>query len=191
MLTFFCRYIAHSCNFFLFPTTFGILDSEFSFQASSVQFLNQYGFDYNKVRHGGGRRGSEGSLVPFPSRSRPCETGRGRVLSALLPTQSVAPPASLLLLFLSLVSQTWNPLHERRAGEANQTQHPDWELESPQVQPRSGAWWGSPGLGLRASECGDLACPLSWGGVWPALRRTSLLLVLGTPSPRPGGSSLP
>ncbi|KFO30369.1 Poly(A)-specific ribonuclease PARN-like domain-containing protein 1 [Fukomys damarensis] len=41
-------YIAHSCNFFLFPTTFGILDSEFSFQASSVQFLNQYGFNYNK-----------------------------------------------------------------------------------------------------------------------------------------------
>nr|KAF6341859.1 PARN like, ribonuclease domain containing 1 [Myotis myotis] len=47
------RYIAHSCNFFLFPTTFGILDSEFSFQASSVQFLNQYGFDYNKfLKHG-------------------------------------------------------------------------------------------------------------------------------------------
>lgn len=43
------KYVAHSCNFFLFPTTFGILDSEFSFQASSVQFLNQYGFDYNKV----------------------------------------------------------------------------------------------------------------------------------------------
>ncbi|KAI5193725.1 Poly(A)-Specific Ribonuclease Pnldc1 [Manis pentadactyla] len=42
------RYVAHSCNFFLFPTTFGTLDSEFSFQASSVQFLNQYGFDYNK-----------------------------------------------------------------------------------------------------------------------------------------------
>ncbi|XP_036742643.1 poly(A)-specific ribonuclease PNLDC1 isoform X1 [Manis pentadactyla] len=42
------KYVAHSCNFFLFPTTFGTLDSEFSFQASSVQFLNQYGFDYNK-----------------------------------------------------------------------------------------------------------------------------------------------
>ncbi|KAM7340914.1 hypothetical protein ACRRTK_001529 [Alexandromys fortis] len=47
------RYIAHSCNFFLFPTTFGILDSEFSFQASSVQFLNQYGFDYNKFLKNG------------------------------------------------------------------------------------------------------------------------------------------
>ncbi|ELK09955.1 Poly(A)-specific ribonuclease PARN-like domain-containing protein 1 [Pteropus alecto] len=47
------RYVAHSCNFFLFPTTFGILDSEFSFQASSVQFLNQYGFDYNKFLKNG------------------------------------------------------------------------------------------------------------------------------------------
>ncbi|XP_054451143.1 poly(A)-specific ribonuclease PNLDC1 [Pteronotus mesoamericanus] len=47
------KYVAHSCNFFLFPTTFGVLDSEFSFQASSVQFLNQYGFDYNKfLKHG-------------------------------------------------------------------------------------------------------------------------------------------
>ncbi|MBW04299.1 Poly(A)-specific ribonuclease PARN-like domain-containing protein 1, partial [Eschrichtius robustus] len=46
-------YVAHSCNFFLFPTTFGILDSEFSFQASSVQFLNQYGFDYNKFLKNG------------------------------------------------------------------------------------------------------------------------------------------
>ncbi|XP_060061044.1 poly(A)-specific ribonuclease PNLDC1 isoform X2 [Erinaceus europaeus] len=47
------KYIAHSCNFFLFPTTFGTLDSEFSFQASSVQFLNQYGFDYNKFLKNG------------------------------------------------------------------------------------------------------------------------------------------
>ncbi|CAH7308359.1 Pnldc1 [Phodopus roborovskii] len=42
------QYVANSWNFFLFPTTFGDLDSEFSFQASSVQFLNQYGFDFNK-----------------------------------------------------------------------------------------------------------------------------------------------
>ncbi|KAK2498574.1 hypothetical protein MC885_016917 [Smutsia gigantea] len=47
------KYVAHSCNFFLFPTTFGTLDSEFSFQASSVQFLNQYGFDYNKFLKNG------------------------------------------------------------------------------------------------------------------------------------------
>uniref|UniRef100_A0A8C3TC58 Uncharacterized protein n=1 Tax=Chelydra serpentina TaxID=8475 RepID=A0A8C3TC58_CHESE len=45
----FCyRYVAHSFNFFLFPTTFGVMDSEFSFQASSIQFLTHYGFDYNK-----------------------------------------------------------------------------------------------------------------------------------------------
>ncbi|XP_012615115.1 poly(A)-specific ribonuclease PNLDC1 isoform X1 [Microcebus murinus] len=47
------KYVAHSCNFFLFPTTFGILDSEFSFQASSVQFLNHYGFNYNKFLKNG------------------------------------------------------------------------------------------------------------------------------------------
>ncbi|TKC50021.1 hypothetical protein EI555_012384 [Monodon monoceros] len=47
------KYEAHSCNFFLFPTTFGILDSEFSFQASSVQFLNEHGFDYNKFLKNG------------------------------------------------------------------------------------------------------------------------------------------
>ncbi|XP_054348263.2 poly(A)-specific ribonuclease PNLDC1 isoform X6 [Pongo pygmaeus] len=47
------KYTAHSCNFYLFPTTFGILDSEFSFQASSVQFLNQYGFNYNKFLKNG------------------------------------------------------------------------------------------------------------------------------------------
>ncbi|XP_006868547.1 PREDICTED: poly(A)-specific ribonuclease PARN-like domain-containing protein 1-like [Chrysochloris asiatica] len=47
------KYVSHSCNFFLFPTTFGILDSEFSFQASSVEFLNQYGFDYNKFLKNG------------------------------------------------------------------------------------------------------------------------------------------
>uniref|UniRef100_A0A8C0QL22 PARN like ribonuclease domain containing exonuclease 1 n=1 Tax=Chelonoidis abingdonii TaxID=106734 RepID=A0A8C0QL22_CHEAB len=41
-------YVAHSYNFFLFPTTFGVMDSEFSFQASSIQFLTHYGFDYNK-----------------------------------------------------------------------------------------------------------------------------------------------
>uniref|UniRef100_A0A8C8SF43 PARN like, ribonuclease domain containing 1 n=1 Tax=Pelusios castaneus TaxID=367368 RepID=A0A8C8SF43_9SAUR len=43
-----CRYVAHSYNFFLFPTTFGVMDSEFSLQASSIQFLTHYGFDYNK-----------------------------------------------------------------------------------------------------------------------------------------------
>ncbi|KAH0622421.1 hypothetical protein JD844_024721, partial [Phrynosoma platyrhinos] len=52
-LSIFCHetsntYVAHSYNFFLFPTTFGQRDSEFSFQASSIQFLSHYGFDYNK-----------------------------------------------------------------------------------------------------------------------------------------------
>lgn len=49
VFSFSCRYVAHSYNFFLFPTMFGTLDSEFSFQASSIQFLTHYGFDYNKV----------------------------------------------------------------------------------------------------------------------------------------------
>ncbi|XP_008121494.1 poly(A)-specific ribonuclease PNLDC1 isoform X1 [Anolis carolinensis] len=52
-LSIFCRetstkYVAHSYNFFLFPTTFGQIDSELSFQASSIQFLSHYGFDFNK-----------------------------------------------------------------------------------------------------------------------------------------------
>ncbi|XP_007484915.1 poly(A)-specific ribonuclease PNLDC1 isoform X2 [Monodelphis domestica] len=47
------KYLAHSYNFFLFPTTLGIMDSEFSFQASSILFLNQYGFDYNKFLKNG------------------------------------------------------------------------------------------------------------------------------------------
>lgn len=86
MLTFFCRYVAHSCNFFLFPTTFGILDSEFSFQASSVQFLNQYGFDYNKVRPGGrgghatregdgARKGLRSRFLPVHIHVKPDEGG--------------------------------------------------------------------------------------------------------------------
>uniref|UniRef100_A0A8D0GBB7 PARN like ribonuclease domain containing exonuclease 1 n=1 Tax=Sphenodon punctatus TaxID=8508 RepID=A0A8D0GBB7_SPHPU len=42
------KYVAHSYNFFLFPTTFGLMDSEFSFQASSIKFLTHYGFEYSK-----------------------------------------------------------------------------------------------------------------------------------------------
>ncbi|XP_073193933.1 poly(A)-specific ribonuclease PNLDC1 isoform X2 [Lepidochelys kempii] len=42
------KYVARCYNFFLFPSTFGVMDSEFSFQASSIQFLTHYGFDYNK-----------------------------------------------------------------------------------------------------------------------------------------------
>uniref|UniRef100_A0ACB8GB56 Uncharacterized protein n=1 Tax=Sphaerodactylus townsendi TaxID=933632 RepID=A0ACB8GB56_9SAUR len=43
------KYMAHSYNFFLFPATFGQMDSEFSFQAFSIKFLAHYGFDFNKV----------------------------------------------------------------------------------------------------------------------------------------------
>ncbi|NXA49184.1 PNDC1 ribonuclease, partial [Nothocercus julius] len=46
--SFCCRYVVHSYNFFLFPSTFGATDPEFTFSASSVQFLSHYGFDYNK-----------------------------------------------------------------------------------------------------------------------------------------------
>ncbi|XP_077204448.1 poly(A)-specific ribonuclease PNLDC1 isoform X2 [Paroedura picta] len=42
------KYVAHSYNFFLFPATFGQMDSEFSFQAFSIKFLTHYGFDFNK-----------------------------------------------------------------------------------------------------------------------------------------------
>ncbi|NXB76123.1 PNDC1 ribonuclease, partial [Donacobius atricapilla] len=42
------RYVVHSYNFFLFPSTLGIRDVEFTLSASSIQFLSHYGFDYNK-----------------------------------------------------------------------------------------------------------------------------------------------
>ncbi|NWV42927.1 PNDC1 ribonuclease, partial [Grantiella picta] len=44
----FQRYVVHSYNFFLFPSTLGIRDAEFTLSASSIQFLSHYGFDYNK-----------------------------------------------------------------------------------------------------------------------------------------------
>ncbi|NXY81054.1 PNDC1 ribonuclease, partial [Alcedo cyanopectus] len=42
------RYVVHSYNFFLFPSTLGVTDVEFTLSASSIQFLSRYGFDYNK-----------------------------------------------------------------------------------------------------------------------------------------------
>ncbi|NWR56736.1 PNDC1 ribonuclease, partial [Bucorvus abyssinicus] len=42
------RYVVHSYNFFLFPSTLGVKDVEFSLSASGIQFLSHYGFDYNK-----------------------------------------------------------------------------------------------------------------------------------------------
>uniref|UniRef100_A0A8B9F2W1 PARN like, ribonuclease domain containing 1 n=1 Tax=Amazona collaria TaxID=241587 RepID=A0A8B9F2W1_9PSIT len=46
--SFHCRYVVHSYNFFLFPSTWGVTDVEFTLSASSIQFLSHYGFDYNK-----------------------------------------------------------------------------------------------------------------------------------------------
>ncbi|NXP17984.1 PNDC1 ribonuclease, partial [Scytalopus superciliaris] len=42
------KYVVHSYNFFLFPSTLGVRDVEFTLSASSIQFLSHYGFDYNK-----------------------------------------------------------------------------------------------------------------------------------------------
>ncbi|NWI70614.1 PNDC1 ribonuclease, partial [Todus mexicanus] len=42
------RYVVHSYNFFLFPSTLGVTDVEFTLSASSIRFLSHYGFDYNK-----------------------------------------------------------------------------------------------------------------------------------------------
>ncbi|XP_053920005.1 poly(A)-specific ribonuclease PNLDC1 isoform X2 [Cuculus canorus] len=42
------KYVVHSYNFFLFPSTLGGADVEFTLSASSIQFLSDYGFDYNK-----------------------------------------------------------------------------------------------------------------------------------------------
>nr|XP_033776702.1 poly(A)-specific ribonuclease PNLDC1 isoform X5 [Geotrypetes seraphini] len=43
------RFLSYSYNFYLFPLTFGSVDSEFSIQATSIQFLNEFGFDFNKL----------------------------------------------------------------------------------------------------------------------------------------------
>ncbi|KFQ17116.1 Poly(A)-specific ribonuclease PARN-like domain-containing protein 1, partial [Merops nubicus] len=42
------KYVVHSYNFFLFPSTWGVADVEFALSASSIQFLSHFGFDYNK-----------------------------------------------------------------------------------------------------------------------------------------------
>ncbi|NXX77056.1 PNDC1 ribonuclease, partial [Urocolius indicus] len=46
--SFHCRYMVHAYNFFLFPSTLGVTDVEFTLSASSIQFLSRHGFDYNK-----------------------------------------------------------------------------------------------------------------------------------------------
>ncbi|XP_043202005.1 pre-piRNA 3'-exonuclease trimmer-like isoform X2 [Amphibalanus amphitrite] len=46
-------YVAHPYNFYLCPPSFGRLDARFSCQASSLQFLRRYRFDFNKFIYGG------------------------------------------------------------------------------------------------------------------------------------------
>ena len=64
-----------------------------------------------------------------------------------------------------LVSQKWNPVYERGAGEKDQTQHPDRELESPQVKPAppgpfgfsvSGLFLAVLGVDVLSPACGDV-----------------------------------
>ncbi|NXI45471.1 PNDC1 ribonuclease, partial [Galbula dea] len=47
------KYVVHSYNFFLFPSSWGAMDVEFTVSASSIQFLSHYGFDYNKFLRDG------------------------------------------------------------------------------------------------------------------------------------------
>ncbi|XP_038059141.1 poly(A)-specific ribonuclease PNLDC1-like [Patiria miniata] len=47
------KYSAHTYNFYLFPKSCATIDARFSCQASSIQFLCQYGFDFNKLFYGG------------------------------------------------------------------------------------------------------------------------------------------
>lgn len=47
------RYVAHTYNFSLFPNSFGPLDVRFLCQASSLEFLCQHNFDFNKFIYNG------------------------------------------------------------------------------------------------------------------------------------------
>ncbi|KAM6405481.1 poly(A)-specific ribonuclease PNLDC1 isoform 1-T1 [Pluvialis apricaria] len=47
------KYVVHSYNFFLFPSTLGVTDVEFTLSASSTHFLSHYGFDYRKFLEDG------------------------------------------------------------------------------------------------------------------------------------------
>lgn len=119
-LSLLCRYVAHSCNFFLFPTTFGILDSEFSFQASSVQFLNQYGFDYNKVwtwRRRGLWLGRGPLNVPCPF-SLVCTKPRCPPCFAAWPSDSPHWSSRSVPIFSSskMASRTWMKSRRRKSS---------------------------------------------------------------------------
>ncbi|XP_068749778.1 poly(A)-specific ribonuclease PNLDC1-like [Montipora capricornis] len=47
------KYIAHAFNFFLYPHSFGPIDCRFLSQASSLEFLCQHNFDFNKFIYSG------------------------------------------------------------------------------------------------------------------------------------------
>ncbi|XP_033627523.1 poly(A)-specific ribonuclease PNLDC1-like [Asterias rubens] len=47
------KYAAHTYNFYLFPRSCSVIDARFTCQASSIQFLCQYKFDFNKLFHEG------------------------------------------------------------------------------------------------------------------------------------------
>ncbi|XP_078361002.1 poly(A)-specific ribonuclease PNLDC1-like isoform X2 [Oculina patagonica] len=47
------KYVAHTYNFFLYPHSFGPLDVRFLSQASSLEFLCQHNFNFNKFIYNG------------------------------------------------------------------------------------------------------------------------------------------
>lgn len=75
----------------------------------------------------------EGGTLNAPHLPSPLLT-RGQGVP--LPSDAWPPTMALtshLVLSLSPVPQKRNPVHERRTGEENQAQHPERELESPEV----------------------------------------------------------
>lgn len=47
------RYVAHTYNFYLYPKAYGPIDVRFKCQASSLEFLCQHSFDFNKFVYDG------------------------------------------------------------------------------------------------------------------------------------------
>uniref|UniRef100_A0A8B9TCI1 PARN like, ribonuclease domain containing 1 n=1 Tax=Anas platyrhynchos TaxID=8839 RepID=A0A8B9TCI1_ANAPL len=80
IFSFHFRYVVHSYNFFLFPSTLGVTDVEFTLSASSIQFLSHYGFDFNKFLKDGIPYMNE---VQEESLSQRLSEGSWRVCSAV------------------------------------------------------------------------------------------------------------
>eukprot|EP00075_Anas_platyrhynchos_P004422 XP_012951605.2 poly(A)-specific ribonuclease PNLDC1 isoform X1 [Anas platyrhynchos] len=74
------KYVVHSYNFFLFPSTLGVTDVEFTLSASSIQFLSHHGFDFNKFLKDGIPYMNE---VQEESLSQRLSEGSWRVCSAV------------------------------------------------------------------------------------------------------------